>query len=248
MLRPANSATFSPRPWIGGCSAGLLDERAFESQWRPAAGAGWLVVTSAHLRCNRDGVATEPGLADQDRTANRCLICAESGCGWRTEPDEVTLTREQVLRASDILFTRRNAQSALGDARYAKLSGARTAAGVTEVGALDEAHYGGIQGAEAALLIHRWMHASRPHFVGLHSRGRHFFATLVGLSVGDSRAQQQIEQTGGTCGHAGRSGSGASVLSTSIQTAMLFAVLEPAIGGRAGVVGRKHFCLPTPSM
>jgi hypothetical protein len=99
---------------------------------------------------------------------------------------------------------------------------------------LDEVHtYCGLHGAQVALLLRRWRHAVRKRmtFVGLSATLRdadRFFADLVGLRPSDvdsiEPAAECLEPEGREYALAVRGDpvAGASLLSTSIQTAMLF--------------------------
>src|SRR5262249_836097 len=91
-----------------------------------------------------------------------------------------------------------------------------------------------------------------PHFVGLSATlrdARSFFATLVGLPVGavheETPRPGELEERGMEYLLAlrGDPGSGASLLSTSIQTTMLLSrILDPRVGAQSeGAFGRKVF-------
>jgi hypothetical protein len=236
------------------------DARSFETQWPPE---GWKRVSGGYvcslLRCPRPGCRGGMVWADEDRRRGvERLSCSGPGCTIQTGPDELALTREGMLRTPpDILFTTTEMlNQRLGDSRFGRLFGVGTPAGrKPELVLLDEVHtYGGIPGAQAALLLRRWLHASRatPHFVGLSATlrdAKRFFATLVGLPIGavheERPAPGELTQVGMEYLLAlrGDPGSGASLLSTTIQATMLLRrVLDPADGGPSrGVSGRKLF-------
>jgi hypothetical protein len=236
------------------------DADSFDSRWPPA---GWRRVAGGYacplLRCPRSGCRGALVWTDDDRRLGlQRLACSGPACSTRTEPGELALTRKSLLGSSpDVLFsTTEMLNQRMGDSRFGRLFGVGTAAGrKPELVLLDEVHtYGGVPGARAAILLRRWLHASRaaPHFVGLSATlrdARRFLAALVGLPVGAVQevgpAADELEQAGMEYLLAlrGDPGSGASLLSTTIQATMLLRrVLDPAVGGRSGgAFGRKLF-------
>ncbi len=227
------------------------DASSFESRWPPP---GWKRVPGGYvcplLRCPRPGCRGALVWMDEDRKGKvERLTCSNPACTVRAEADEVVLTREQLLRTPpDILFTTTEMlNQRMADSRFGRLFGVGTGAGrKPQLVLLDEVHtYGGVQGAQTALLLRRWLHASRatPHFVGLSATlrdARSFFATLVGLPIGavheEAPSVDELEEKGMEYFLAlrGDPGSGASLLSTSIQTTMLLSrILDPKIGGQA---------------
>jgi superfamily II DNA or RNA helicase len=230
----------------------------FDTRWRPE---GWKRVAAGYvcplLRCPREGCRGRLVWRDEDRKGRaERLVC--SVCGYRAEPNEIVLTRERLLAdPPDVLFTTTEMlNQRMGDSRFGRLFGVGTAAGrKPDLVLLDEAHtYGGLPGAQAALLIRRWLHASRatPHFVGLSATlrdARRFFATLAGLPIGavfeETPTARELELTGTEYLLAlrGDPGSGASLLSTTLQATMLLRrVLDPARGGASdGLFGSKLF-------
>ena len=222
---------------------------------------GWTSVAGGfacpYLRCPTTDCGGQLVWLDSDRTANIERLQCKS-CGTTTEPDELVLTRER-LRSEppDILFTTTEMlNQRIGDSRFAILFG---------VGAkpqqkpslvlLDEVHtYSGVSGAQVALLLRRWQRAARiqPHFVGLSatlSDARRFFARFVGVqdfrvdevsphpNELDRRSMEYMLAVRGD------PASGASLLSTTIQTAMLMRrVQDPARNGRSqGLYGTRAF-------
>ena len=179
--------------------------------------------------------------SDADRLQGReALTCLS--CGYRLAEGRVILTRDSLRRkgnAPDLLFTTTemlNRNSA--DPGLSGLLGWR-GTGPSLV-LLDEVHtYSGLHGAQVALLLRRWRDAVRGPmtFVGLSATLRdadRFFGQLIGLPPS---AVDAVEPAEGSMVAEGREYAlalrgdpvaGASLLSTSIQTAMLFGrVLDP---------------------
>ncbi|MFI7578003.1 protein DpdJ [Micromonospora sp. NPDC049497] len=188
----------------------------------------------------------------KDQAENRDrLRCFHASCGLVI--DDVVLTREN-LRGNppDLLFTttemlNRNAT----DPGLGQLLGWRGPRRPSLV-LLDEVHtYTGMHGAQVGLLLRRWRHAVRSTvtFVGLSATLRDaaaFFAQLTGLpdvSVDYVTPQaEDLEEEGREYAIAVRADpvSGASQLSTSIQTAMLYGrVLD--LRGREMLYGSRGF-------
>lgn len=179
----------------------------------------------------------------QDQADNReRLRCSQPSCGLVL--DDVVLTRDSLCsNPPDLLFTttemlNRNATNP----KLGPLLGWRGQHRPKLV-LLDEAHtYTGMHGAQVGLLLRRWRHAVRSPvaFVGLSATLRDattFFAQLTGLSVAAvdyvSPQPQDLEEEGREYAIALRADpvSGASQLSTSIQTAMLFGRVLDLRGG-----------------
>ncbi|PAX88411.1 DEAD/DEAH box helicase [Streptomyces albidoflavus] len=179
---------------------------------------------------------------DADRRSNQeRLTCLAPACRATIPHGVLALTRKsQEDTPPDLLFTTTemlNLNSAGGG--LSRLLGWQGGA-VPSLVLLDEVHtYSGIHGAQTALLLRRWQHAVRKPvaFVGLSATLRDaagFFARLVGLR--DSRVEY-IQPTDDSMDHEGREYAlalrgdpiaGSSLLSTSIQTAMLFGrMLDP---------------------
>ncbi|MYS94808.1 MULTISPECIES: protein DpdJ [Streptomyces] len=177
---------------------------------------------------------------DLDRRGNRerlvCLACRAS-----IPEGSLALTRQSQQDAPpDLLFTTTemlNLNSAGGG--LSRLLGWQGGA-VPSLVLLDEVHtYSGIHGAQTALLLRRWQQAVRKPvaFVGLSATLRDagtFFARLVGLR--DSHveyiqpADDSMDEEGREYALALRGDpiAGSSLLSTSIQAAMLFGrMLDP---------------------
>ena len=186
------------------------------------------------LRCPacRDG---ELVWRDADREAGReLLVCA--ACQSSTPEGRIALTRESLRTTPpDVLFTTTEMLNrSMADSRMRPLIGVGPGAQPVDLVLLDEVHtYEGTTGAHVSLLLRRWRHARRRrpvHFVGLSATLRDaagFFASLTG--IGDTRIRAVEPRAEDTVAEgreyllALRSDptSGAGVLSTSIQTAML---------------------------
>ncbi|WP_327116675.1 protein DpdJ [Nocardia sp. NBC_01730] len=167
------------------------------------------------------------------RARSERLTCLN--CKTVVPHGRLALTRKSLRDTPpDLLFTtteilnRHSTNPWLG--RLLGWSGSETPAVVL----LDEVHsYTGTHGAQVALLLRRWRHAvrNRVTFVGLSATlkdATQFFAQLTGLP---SRTVEYIEPSPADMEEDGREYaialrgdpvSGASLLSTSIQTAMLF--------------------------
>jgi ATP-dependent Lhr-like helicase len=178
-------------------------------------------------------------------------------CGLTLDAEQVTLTRQSLAaRPPDILFTTtemlsRNAT----DRATGGLLGWFGSTGPRLV-LLDEVHtYAGVHGAQIALLLRRWRNSLRlrrlhpPVMVGLSATLRDavpFFSTLTGL--GDaaieyiSPAADDLVPTGRQYSVVLRGDpvSGTSILSTTLQTAMLMGrLLDPP--GVEGMYGSSGF-------
>jgi ATP-dependent Lhr-like helicase len=163
----------------------------------------------------------------------RCAVCG-------LVLDDLALTRDSLEnKPPDLLFTTTEMLNRNATARLGRIMGWRGGTG-PDVVLLDEVHsYSDVHGAQVALLLRRWRNAVRQPvtFVGLSATLRAaegFFAQLTGLDVG---AVEHIEPDSDDLVAEGREYaialrgdpvSGASLLSTSIQAAMLFGrVLDP---------------------
>jgi hypothetical protein len=209
------------------------------------------------LRCPDENCPGELVWKDADRNADvERLICHV--CGTATAPDELILTRDRLLsEPPDILFTTTEMlNQRLGDSQFGRLFGVGTPpAQKPPLVLLDEVHtYSGVSGAQVALLLRRWKNAARtwPHFVGLSATltdARRFFARLIG--VDDFRVEEVSPHPNDmTCSGAeyllavrGDPASGASLLSTTIQTAMLMRRIQDASDRPCseGLYGTREF-------
>jgi hypothetical protein len=150
----------------------------------------WPEFRFGALRCPSKACKGDMVWPETDRAADKqglqCRVC-----GIRVEGDEVALTREAMaITPPDILFTTTEMLNQnLGNFDLNRLFGVGAGQGPILV-LLDEVHtYGGNSGAQAALLLRRWMHRSRcrPHFVGLSATladAGAFFSDLISTKVG----------------------------------------------------------------
>lgn len=183
-------------------------------------------------------------VADARRNVER-LVCRK--CKQAIGSQYVALTRRSLVNnPPDILFTTTEMLARHSTSDLAGILGWSTRAAPRLV-LLDEAHtYGGIHGAQVALLLRRWRNALQlngapaPSFVGLSATLRDpvaFFGALTGLRDQDVEA---IEPDPSEMTPIGREYSlllradpvsGAAMQSTTIQTAMLAArLLDPTPG------------------
>ncbi|WP_375502622.1 protein DpdJ [uncultured Jatrophihabitans sp.] len=175
--------------------------------------------------------------SDADRTGKvERLVCSTGD--YTTGPGTVALTRESMIaHPPDILFSSTEMLSQQSTtAGLGRLLGWRGANG-TRLVLLDEVHtYSGAHGAQVGLMLRRWRHANRqwgaaaPVMVGLSATLRdagEFFATLTGTERSNVEvigpAADDMLPTSREYGIVLRGDpiSGASLLSTTIQTAML---------------------------
>lgn len=171
----------------------------------------------------------------EDRKSKNHRLCC-SRCSTTTEHDELILTRQRLqTHPADILFTTTEMlNQRMGDSEMSHVFGVGAPRGKKPTMVLlDEVHtYSGVSGAQTAMLLRRWKHAAdvRPHFVGLSATladARKFFATLIGEP--DSQVEEvsphpkELDRVGMEYLVAlrGDPASQSSLLSTSIQTAML---------------------------
>ena len=208
------------------------------------------------LRCPacRDG---ELVWRDADREAGReLLVCA--ACHTPTPEGRIALTRDSLRTTPPhVLFTTTEMLNrSMADGGMRPLIGVGPGAQPVDLVLLDEVHtYEGTTGAHVSLLLRRWRHARRRrpvHFVGLSATLRDaagFFASLTGLgetriTAVEPRAEDTVAE-GREYLLALRSDptSGASVLSTSIQTAMLLQRSLDPMGNppSGGAYGQRVF-------
>ncbi|WP_071639645.1 protein DpdJ [Paenibacillus polymyxa] len=172
--------------------------------------------------------------SDHDSNLER-LICLKRECNTVIEGEVLPLTRNKMLRnPPDILFTTTEMMNRyMSDQKYGSLIGIGTSQSPRIV-LLDEVHtYTGTHGAQVALLLRRWQHVLGGvplQFVGLSATLRDsgdFFSQLTGL------ARTKVAEVDSSYGEPEEKGkeyqlllrgdpaSGTSLLSTTIQTAML---------------------------
>ncbi|MDW9709538.1 DEAD/DEAH box helicase [Sinorhizobium meliloti] len=186
------------------------------------------------------------------------LSCLQPSCNKVIGPDEIVLTRHSLNnRPPDILFTTTEMlNQRLSDHWYRGLLGV----GVPDhrkpfIALLDEVHtYSGTSGAQAALVLRRWRHAVDAPIIwaGLSAtlaEARRFFAELTGVredrveEVSPEPFEMETEGAEYQIILQGDPGSRASLLSTSIQAAMLIArTLDPTESGySSGAFGQRLF-------
>lgn len=180
------------------------------------------------------------------------LSCGQSKCGFQVDERHLVLTRQRIQQQPpDLLFTTTEIlNQRLSDQWMRSVFGI----GIGRkpfLALLDEVHtYTGTSGAQAALTLRRWRHLldAPLHWAGLSATlgdAARFFADLTGSSIDRvveiSPAPNEFEESGAEYQLLlrGDPASRASLLSTTIQTAMLVArVLDPpnadAISGAFG--------------
>jgi ATP-dependent helicase Lhr and Lhr-like helicase len=173
---------------------------------------------------------------EADRLQNRDrLVCGN--CGLVLDGD-VALTRKTLKqRPPDVLFTSTEMLNQQASSELGRLLGWRTGnegGSTPRLVLLDEVHtYSGVHGAQVALLLRRWQHSVKDPvtFVGLSATlrdAKSFFAQLTGVdqvsieSIAPSDADMTAEGREYALALRGDPLSGTGLLSTSIQTAMLY--------------------------
>lgn len=194
-----------------------------------------------YLSCPQRDCAGDLLWQEADRLKGRDRLTCGT-CGFIL--DDVVLTRKSLrARPPDILFTTTEMLSRHASSDLGLLLGWRNSQGSAQAPRLvllDEAHtYSGAHGAQVALTLRRWRHSVRRPvtFVGLSATlrdARPFFAQLTGIPEADVESiepsPEQMEDEGRQYALALRGDplSGASLLSASIQTAMLYGrVMDP---------------------
>lgn len=225
----------------------------FSDDWRETR-AGRVCPWLRCPNCEADLAWRKQDLAEKVER----LSCLQPGCDTVIGPDEIVLTRHSLNdRPPDILFTTTEMlNQRLSDHWYRGLFGV----GMPRhrkpfLALLDEVHtYTGTSGAQAALVLRRWRHAIDAPVVwaGLSAtlaEAQRFFAELTGVredrveEVSPQSFEMESEGAEYQIILRGDPGSRASLLSTSIQAAMLVArTLDPADHGcSAGSFGRRLF-------
>lgn len=183
------------------------------------------------------------------------LHCVDEACGAIVQDNEVVLTRSRMAQnPPDLLFTTTEMLNRqMGDSRYGHVFGINVRT-PPQIMLLDEIHtYAGTHGAQVAYLLRRWRHAAggRVHFTGLSATlddAASFFGQLVGLNptqVEEITPGSDLEQEGMEYQLLLRGDpvSATSLLSTSIQTAMLLSRILDSKGASpsCGLYGRRVF-------
>lgn len=248
----AHQATVGKRRILIGTFYGDTPPSSKQIYWPHAPGGR----VCPFLRCPRCG--SRMLWRDEDiHAATESLTCEDTGCGERTHPDEFALTRDRLQREPpDVLFTttemlNRQLSNSYTQHIFGVGAGARRK---PELMLLDEVHtYEGVHGAQVALLLRRWRHACRRpvQFVGLSATLREpetFFADLIGVDRTDVLALEPKPEEMIAEGREyllalrGDPVSGTSLLSTTIQTAMLLRrLLDPTTEGIWGRYGSTVF-------
>jgi len=214
-------------------------------------GQGWVCP---YFPCPTDNCLGEMLWSDADRIAQtERLAC--SSCGYTTRPGTLALTRTSMIEnLPDILFSSTEMLSQQStDPRLGRLLGWQGANGIRLV-LLDEVHtYSGVHGAQVGLMLRRWRYANRrrgtanPVMVGLSATlrdARDFFATLTGTDRSYveviAPAAEDMLPISREYGIVLRGDpiSGASLLSTTIQAAML---LGRVLNNEPGMYGSRVF-------
>ncbi|MBD2428720.1 DEAD/DEAH box helicase [Phormidium sp. FACHB-1136] len=222
----------------------------FESPWPRESGG----FTCPYLRCPKCGGSLSWRRDDIEQGRER-LVCLTPSCNTEIGEDEVMLTRDRMAKTPpDILFaTTEMLNRSMGDACYGHVFGVG-ATKPPQIVLLDEVHtYTGIHGAQVAYLLRRWqrMIGKKVQFTGLSATlqsATEFFTQLVGLppgtveeiSPGDDVQPEGMEYL---LALRGDPVSGTSLLSTSIQTAMLLRrILDPSDNNASqGTYGSRVF-------
>lgn len=186
------------------------------------------------------------------------LICSKLSCENTLPQNTIILTRSRLIKeCPDILFTTTEMlNQRISDISYQRLFGIKQSiAKSPKLLLLDEVHtYSGVSGAQNALVLQRWRNlvSSNISWVGLSAtlkEADRFFSELVGLKKDrvleitpldseliEEGAEYQVVMKGDPTLQA-------SLLSTSIQSAMLLArVMDPkSVDKTNSVAGQKIF-------
>jgi hypothetical protein len=241
-------AFFGPTPHSGDTLLRSESQRPWGG-W-VHSGAGYVCP---YLRCPTCG-GDLVWKGEDVRAGRERLGCSRTTCGGAVEEDEVVLTRARMRRTPpDVLFTTTEMLNRqLSDTKSGHVFGVGPRARrKPQLLLLDEVHtYEGTTGAQSAFVIRRWRHqVARPvQFVGLSATLREaqsFFSQLVGIpehAVADitpASTEQISEGMEYLVAVRGDPVSGASLLSTTIQTGMLLRrVLDR---DRNGLYGSRLF-------
>jgi hypothetical protein len=221
--------------------------------------AGWSRTDGgyacSYLRCPC-GCGRDLNWTNADLRAEREILeCPH--CGWRSREGQIALTRTSIGTASPhLLFTTTEMLNrGLADAALRGVFVGQTAATRPRVLLLDEVHtYGGVHGAQVAMLLRRWRHALGPraplHIVGLSATLESpaaFLAMLTGVPDVHEISPEPGDMTEQAAEYGmvlrGNPVSGTALLSTTIQTAFLLARLLESrnLRERSGTSGSRLF-------
>nr|WP_265338629.1 protein DpdJ [Nodularia sp. LEGE 04288] len=203
--------------------------------------------TCPYLRCPKCEGALSWRRADLEAGKEK-LHCLNPSCGAVIQEDEVILTRDRMAKTPpDLVFTSTEMLNrSMGNSYYGHVFGIAMAK-PPQIVLLDEVHtYTGVHGAQVAYLLRRWqrMIHKKVQFTGLSATlesAAEFFSQLTGLKPGSVEEISPTEDQMAVRVASRREGmeyqlvlrgdpvSGTSLLSTSIQTAMLLRrILDPS--------------------
>lgn len=236
-----------------GSTPNSLQQPFFSDDWRDTR-AGRICPWLRCPSCDAELAWRKKDLTDKVER----LSCLQPGCGKVIGQDEIVLTRHSLNdRPPDILFTTTEMlNQRLSDHWYRGLFGVSVPNHRKPfIALLDEVHtYSGTSGAQAAMVLRRWRHAVDTPIIwaGLSAtlaEARRFFAELTGVredrveEVSPEPSEMETEGAEYQIILQGDPGSRASLLSTSIQAAMLVArTLDPDENGySSGAFGRRLF-------
>jgi len=184
------------------------------------------------------------------------LTCARPGCASQADERHIVLTRQKIQQQPpDLLFTTTEILNQRLSDHWTRPVFGIGSGRKPFIALLDEVHtYAGTGGAQAALTLRRWRHllGAPVHWAGLSATlgdAARFFADLTGAPIDRvveiSPAANEFEESGAEYQLLlrGDPASRASLLSTTIQTAMLVSrVLDPpGAPTSSGAFGRRAF-------
>ncbi|QXE25870.1 putative helicase [Richelia sinica FACHB-800] len=207
-----------------------------ENKWESQDGG----FTCPYLQCPQCEGALSWRRADLEGGKEK-LHCLNQSCATVIQEDEVILTRDRMAKTPpDLVFTTTEMLNrSMGNSYYGHVFGIASAK-PPQIVLLDEVHtYTGVHGAQVAYLLRRWQRIinQKVQFTGLSATlesAAEFFCQLTGLKPGSieeiSPTEDQIaEGMEYQLVLRGDPVSGTSLLSTSIQTAILLRrILDPA--------------------
>jgi hypothetical protein len=234
-----------------GATPRSADEDKVKERWGEARSGGF---TCPYLRCPKCEGNLVWKREDIQNEVER-LTCISPTCKTQISDDEIVLTRDRMIKTTpDIVFaTTEILNRSMGDSKYGHIFGI-SAVKPPHMVLLDEVHtYTGIHGAQVSYLLKRWQHLIKRkiQFTGLSATLRNaedFFSQLIGLpisSVKEISPSEDIQTEGMEYMIALRGDpvSGTSLLSTTIQSAMLLRrVLDPFNNAHSqGIYGSRVF-------
>jgi hypothetical protein len=246
------------RPITLGALFSLAPHQARESD---LIAAGWQRFghhfVCPFLRCPECGSDMVWRREDLERGHERLECIDAPRCTGSASDTELILTRRRMFaQPPDFVFTTiETLNQRLSDPRYQPCLGLHRAESQRlRLVLLDEVHtYNGTQGAHAAMVIRRWRHAGnlRGPIVGLSATLRdstRFFAELTGIDerwVGEvtpDPEEYELHGMGYQVVLRGDPGARTSLLSTSIQAAMLLPrMLDPRTANNARGISNGRF-------